>query len=310
MDLNTVAIFSQVVECGSFTQAAESLDMTKSTVSRKVADLEQHLGVRLITRSTRNLTLTPEGEIFYQSCVQMLEIMSQAELQVTANQDLVRGRLNVVMPVELGQQVMGQYIHDFLKLYPNVSIHLELTNREVDIIGEGIDLYAQVGDVSDSSMVARPFHNSRRVMVASPRYLEQYGQITTPEDLKPPHHQVKIYNKAVKVPRWQLMQDENEVFIDLPYQLRVNTITSSLMACLDGLGIAILPEFLCREHLASGQLVQLLPDWDMPMVPVSFVYPQRKLIPKRLRVLIDYLINRFEQRTELLETNKAADFTM
>ncbi|ELR65913.1 transcriptional regulator, LysR family [Photobacterium marinum] len=297
MDLNAIAIFSQVIECGSFTQAAESLDMTKSTVSRKVAELEEHLGVRLITRSTRNLTLTPEGENFYHSCTQMLEIMEQAELEVTANQDLVRGRLNVVMPVELGQLVMAEYIHDFLKMYPNVSVHLELTSREVDIIGEGVDLYAQVGEVSDSSMIARQFHTSRRYMVASPEYLEEFGKIHSPEDLKSPHHQVKIHNKSVKVPPWHLVQGEEEFTIDLPYQLRVNTITSSLMACLDGLGIAILPEFLCREHFASGRLVHLLPEWDMPSVPISFVYPQRKLIPKRLRLLIDYLIDNFEQRS-------------
>ncbi|MGF1715305.1 LysR family transcriptional regulator [Photobacterium chitinilyticum] len=296
MDLNTIAIFSQVVECGSFTQAAEALDLTKSTVSRKVAELEQHLGVRLITRSTRSLTLTPEGETFYQSCMQMLEIMGQAELEVTANQDLIRGRLNVVMPVEVGQQVFGPYINEFLKLYPNVTVHLELTNREVDIIGEGIDLYTQVGEVSDSSMVARTFYSSKRVMAASPYYLAQNGQIISPDDLKAPHYQVKIYNKAVKLPNWHLMQADNEVSIDLPYRLRVNTITASLMACLDGLGIALLPEFLCREHFASGKLVHLLPDWEMPEAPISFVYPQRKLLPKRLRVFIDYLIERFEQR--------------
>ncbi|MGF1728757.1 LysR substrate-binding domain-containing protein [Photobacterium kasasachensis] len=298
MDLNTVAIFSQVVECGSFTQAAEMLDLTKSTVSRKVAELEQHLGVRLITRSTRSLTLTPEGEAFYQSCLQMLEILGQAELEVTANQDLIRGRLNVVMPVELGQKVFGPYINDFLKLYPNVTVHFELTNREVDIIGEGIDLYAQVGEVSDSSMVARPFYTTKRVMAASPDYLAQYGPITTPADLKAPHQQVKIYNKAVKMPNWHLMQADNEIYIDLPYRLRVNTITASLMACLDGLGVAMLPEFLCREHFAAGRLVQLLPDWEMPHAPISFVYPQRKLLPKRLRIFIDYLIERFERDLE------------
>ncbi|MGF1680097.1 LysR family transcriptional regulator [Photobacterium minamisatsumaniensis] len=296
MDLNAIAVFSQVVDCGSFTQAAEILDMTKSTVSRKVAELEQHLGVRLITRSTRSLVLTPEGESFYQSCCQMLDIMGQAELEVTANQDLVRGRLNVVMPVELGQQVLGQYINDFLKLYPHVTVHLELTNREVDIIGEGIDLYAQVGEMDDSSLVSRPLTLSARVLAASPTYLEQFGGITTPADLKPPHHQVKIYNKAVKLPNWHLMQSGDAVSIDLPYRLRVNTITSSLDACLGGLGIAILPEFICREHFASGRLIKLLPEWDMPLVPVSLVYPQRKLMPKRLRVLVDFLVERFEDR--------------
>ncbi len=295
MDFNTIAMFTQVVECGSFTQAAEVLDLTKSTISRKVAELEAHLGVRLLTRSTRNLVLTQEGEVFYQSCVQMLEIMDQAELEVMANQDLIRGRLNVAMPVELGQQVLGKYIHDFLKLYPNVTIHLELTNREIDIIGEGIDLYAQVGDVTDSSLVARPFHSSRRILVASPEYLAQYGDIKRPEDLAPPHHQIKLSN-AVKLPNWLLTQADEQVRIDLPYRLRVNTITSSLMACVDGLGIAMLPEFICREHLEAGRLVRLLPDWYMPKVPVSFVYAQRKLMPKRLRVFIDYMMERFEQR--------------
>ncbi|MGF1700249.1 LysR family transcriptional regulator [Photobacterium makurazakiensis] len=296
MDLNAVTVFSQVVDCGSFTQAAEILGMTKSTVSRKVAELEQHLGVRLITRSTRSLVLTPEGESFYQSCCQVLEIMGQAELEVTANQDLVRGRLSVVMPVELGQQVLGQYLNDFLKLYPDVTIHLELTNREVDIIGEGIDLYAQVGEMGDSTLVSRHLAASSRVLAASPAYLEQYGMVTSPADLKPPHHQVKIHNQAVKLPNWHLMQSGDTVSIDLPYRLRVNTITSSVDACLDGLGIAILPEFICREHFASGRLTKLLPDWEMPLVPVNLVYPQRKLIPKRLRLLVDFLVEKFEGR--------------
>ncbi|KXI21139.1 LysR family transcriptional regulator [Photobacterium sanguinicancri] len=295
MDLNSAAMFAQVVECGSFTQAAEALDMTKSTVSRKVADLEKHLGVRLITRSTRQLTLTQEGERFYQSCIQMLEIMSQAELEVTASQDLIRGRLNIAMPVELGQKVMGKYINAFLKEYPNVTIHLELTNRDVDLIAEGIDLYAQVGAVSDSSMVARPFHLSHRIIVASPEYLAQHDTIEHPSDLVSPHHQVKVSN-VVKLPYWELTQDEQQEIVNLPYRLRVNTITSALLAVVDGLGVAMLPEFICRPHLEEGRLVQILPDWQLPAVPVSFVYPQRQLIPKRLRVFIDFMIDNFKQR--------------
>ncbi|GAL04501.1 transcriptional regulator LysR family homolog 4 [Photobacterium aphoticum] len=208
--------FSQVVDSGSFTQAAENLELTKSTVSRKVAELEQHLGVRLITRSTRSLVLTQEGETFYQSCTQMLEIMSQAELEVSANQDLIRGRLNVVMPVELGHQVLGPTINAFLKAYPNVTIHLELTNRDVDVIGEGIDLYAQVGEVEDSSLVSRPLTASRRVLVASPAYLEQYGMVNSPADLVPPHHQIKVHNTAVKLPQWHFIQSGDLVSLDLP----------------------------------------------------------------------------------------------
>ncbi|MBJ2147582.1 LysR family transcriptional regulator [Vibrio sp. IB15] len=295
MDLNAVTVFTQVVDCGSFTYAAEVLNMTKSTVSRKLAELEQHLGVRLITRSTRSLILTPEGERFYHSSLQMQEIMNQAELEVTANQDLIRGPLNVVLPVELGHQVLAKYIHSFLLEYPNVTMNLELTNREVDIIGEGIDLYAQIGELVDSSLVSRYLTTSKRVLVASPKYLEQVGPIHTPKDLKIPFRMIEVVNKAARLPKWELQLGDGESeLIQLPSQLRVNTITACLTACVDGLGLAVLPEFICREHFKTGRLVKLLPEYDMPQVSVSLVYADRQLMPKRKKVFIDYLLTAFQ----------------
>ncbi|CAH7325563.1 LysR family transcriptional regulator [Vibrio chagasii] len=295
MDLNAVTVFTQVVDCGSFTNAAEVLNMTKSTVSRKLAELEQHLGVRLITRSTRSLILTPEGERFYQSSLQMQEIMNQAELEVSANQDLIRGPLSVVLPVELGHQVLAKYIHSFLLEYPNVTMNLELTNREVDIIGEGIDLYAQIGELVDSSLVSRYLTTSKRVLVASPKYLEQVGPIHTPKDLKIPFRMIEVVNKAARLPKWELQLGDGESeLIQLPSQLRVNTITACLTACVDGLGLAVLPEFICREHFKTGRLVKLLPDYDMPQVSVSLVYADRQLMPKRKKVFIDYLLTAFQ----------------
>ena len=297
MDLNAVTVFTQVVDCGSFTQAAETLNMTKSTVSRKLAELEQHLGVRLITRSTRSLLLTPEGERFYQSSIQMHEIMSQAELEVSTNQDLIRGPLNVVLPVELGHQVLAKYIHSFLKEHPNVTLNLELTNREVDIISEGIDLYAQIGELVDSSLVSRYLTTSKRVLVASPEYLEQFGDIKTPTDLKSPFRLIEVVNKAARLPKWHLqLEDGESILIELPCQLRVNTITACLTACVDGLGIAVLPEFICRDHFQTGKLVRLLPEYDMPEVSVSLVYADRQLMPKRKKVFIDYLLTAFQNR--------------
>ncbi|CAH6957437.1 Transcriptional regulator, LysR family [Vibrio chagasii] len=295
MDLNAVTVFTQVVDCGSFTNAAEVLNMTKSTVSRKLAELEQHLGVRLITRSTRSLILTPEGERFYQSSLQMQEIMNQAELEVSANQDLIRGPLSVVLPVELGHQVLAKYIHSFLLEYPNVTMNLELTNREVDIIGEGIDLYAQIGELVDSSLVSRYLTTSKRVLVASPKYLEQVGPIHTPKDLKIPFRMIEVVNKAARLPKWELQLGDGESeLIQLPSQLRVNTITACLTACVDGLGLAVLPEFICREHFKTGRLVKLLPEYDMPQVSVSLVYADRQLMPKRKKVFIDYLLTAFQ----------------
>ena len=299
MDLNAITVFAQVVDCGSFTHAADALDMTKSTVSRKLVELEKHLGVRLVTRSTRSLVLTPEGERFYQSSLQILELLNQAELEVSANQDLIRGPLKVVLPVELGHQVLGTYINTFLKQYPNVTINLELSNREVDIISEGIDLYAQVGEIQDSSLISRHLTKSQRVLAASPDYLDEFGKISSHQDLQSPHQMVDVYSRAVKLPKWHLIapKDKDSIQIDLPYRLRVNTITACLKACLDGLGIAVLPEFICREHFASGKLVQLLPEYTMPEVSVSLVYADRQLMPKRKKVFIHYLLKAFESDT-------------
>ncbi|MCK8085253.1 LysR family transcriptional regulator [Vibrio sp. 1CM8B] len=297
MDLNAVTVFTQVVDCGSFTHAAEALNMTKSTVSRKLDELEQHLGVRLITRSTRSLVLTPEGERFYQSSMQMQEIMNQAELEVSANQDLIRGQLNVVLPVELGHQVLAKYIHSFLKEHPSVTLNLELSNREVDIIAEGIDLYAQIGELVDSSLVSRYLTTSKRVLAASPEYLEQFDEISSPNDLKPPFRMIEVVNKAARLPKWHLQLEGGEsILIDLPCQLRVNTITACLTACVDGLGLAVLPEFICREHFKTGKLIRLLPEYEMPEVSVSLVYADRQLMPKRKKVFIDYLLTAFQNR--------------
>ncbi|MUK49599.1 LysR family transcriptional regulator [Aliivibrio fischeri] len=295
MDLNNITLLNQVVDSGSFTQAATNLGMTKSTVSRKLAELEEHLGVKLITRSTRKLGLTQEGEIFYQASVKVLDIMQQTELELTANQNLIRGHLNLAMPVEIGHNVMSDYINSFLKRYPEVSINLEMTNREVDIIGDGIDLYVQIGEINDSSLVARTIDFSERIIVASPEYLNNYGYIQTPEDLQAPHHQIRVVN-AVKVPNLYFNQVDKAIRVNLPYRLKVNTVTACKSACLSGLGIASLPEFICREHINNGELIRILPDWDLPRVAISLVFPQNKLLPKRLRAFIDHVLERFESK--------------
>ena len=303
MDLNNITILNQVIDSGSFTQAATNLGMTKSTVSRKLAELEEHLGVKLITRSTRKLGLTQEGEIFYQASVKVLDIMQQTELELTANQNLIRGHLNLAMPVEIGHSVMSDYINSFLIRYPEVSINVEMTNREVDIIGDSIDLYVQIGEINDSSLVARTIDFSERVIVASPNYLKTYGNIISPEDLQAPHHQIKVVN-AVKVPNLYFNQVDKAIRVNLPYRLKVNTITACKSACLSGLGIASLPEFLCREHIKNGELIQILPDWDLPKAAISLVFPQNKLLPKRLRAFIDHVLELFELKKHLDKANE------
>lgn len=292
MDLNAVRVFNQVVECGSFTLAAEELSMTKSTVSRKLSELEKYLGIRLITRSTRSMVLTAEGEKFYQSTLQMLEVMNNAELEVSSSQNLVQGPLNVVLPLEVGHQILAPYIHSFLHKYPDVHINLELSNREVDIIGEGIDLYAQVGELQDSNLISRYLGGCDRILVASPGYLRKFGDIKNHQDLKPPHQMIKVFNKAARyIPKWSpIVEGDKSIDIELPCQLSVNTITVCEEACIDGLGVAVLPEFICKRNIQAGKLIHLLPDYKMPVVSVHLIYADRQLMPKRKKLFIDFLL--------------------
>jgi len=298
MDLNAINIFVQVVNYHSFTDAATVLNMTKSTVSRKVGELEQHLGVRLITRSTRSLVLTPEGERFYQSGVQMLDMMNQAEIEVSANQSLVKGPLNIVMPFEIGHQILEIILSNFLHEYPEVTINLELSNRSVDLIAEGVDLYVQIGDPSDSSLVSRYATSSKRILVASPEYLQRFGTISSHLDLSPPHRMVELYSKTADIPRNPLLLNNKPFAIDIPTILKVNTITACLLACIKGLGIAALPEYHCKQYIEEETLIRLLPDYVTPEVSVNLLYIERKLMPKRKKLLIDYLVRAFEKHNK------------
>ncbi|MEC6814558.1 LysR substrate-binding domain-containing protein [Photobacterium toruni] len=291
-DLNTIAIFTRVVERQSFTQAAAELELTKSTVSRKIAELERYLGIRLLTRSTRQLVLTAEGDTFYRSCSHILEVLEQSELEVTASHDLICGTLKIVMPVEVGKGFIGDCVKAFMMLHPNLKMHIELSNRKVDLIKEGYDVMIQIGEIEDSSLIVRTFHYSTRVLVASPQYIEQYGLPQNLADLKAPHHQIRMSSN--------IRTGNKNVLEGLPYRFKVNTLSAALDICLDGFGITYIPEFLCRNLIEEGRLIHILPSLYASQVPipVSFIYPERDLMPRRLRAFIDFTISRFQDEIQ------------
>ena len=291
-DLNTIAIFTRVVERQSFTQAAAELELTKSTVSRKIAELERYLGIRLLTRSTRQLVLTAEGDTFYRSCSHILEVLEQSELEVTASHDLICGTLKIVMPVEVGKGFIGDCVKAFMMLHPNLKMHIELSNRKVDLIKEGYDVMIQIGEIEDSSLIVRTFHYSTRVLVASPQYIEQYGLPQNLADLKAPHHQIRMSSN--------IRTGNKNVLEGLPYRFKVNTLSAALDICLDGFGITYIPEFLCRNLIEEGRLIHILPSLYASQVPipVSFIYPERDLMPRRLRAFIDFTITRFQDEIQ------------
>ncbi|CAJ1764317.1 HTH-type transcriptional regulator DmlR [Aeromonas jandaei] len=288
MDLNAALILVRIVDKGSFTAAAQELGMTKAMVSRRIAELEQRLGVRLLYRSTRQLTLTEEGEKYYRHCSKAVEALTEAELMLSASQQEVTGTLKMAVPIETGQLVVGRLVAKFLQAYPGLQVELELTNRVVDPISEGLDAVVRIGDMSDSNLAARRLWSTGRLLCASPAYLARSPVIKRPEDLA--NHERVTVSSGFLASHWCFELDGKEVLVDPPSRFRVNNITCAREAAKAGLGLASIPAMLCQEVLASGELVAVLPEWQQPKVSIYLLFPERQLMPRKLRVFIDFMV--------------------
>ncbi|UCA11347.1 LysR family transcriptional regulator [Aeromonas enteropelogenes] len=288
MDLNAALILVRIVDKGSFTAAAQELGMTKAMVSRRIAELERRLGVRLLYRSTRQLTLTEEGEQYYQRCSKAVDALTEAELMLSARQQEVTGTLKLAVPIETGQLVVGRMVAKFLQRYPAMQVELELTNRILDPISEGLDAVVRVGDMSNSNLAARRLWSTERLLCASPDYLARSPAIARPEDLL--RHERVAVSSGFLASHWCFERDGREVLVDPPSRFRVNNITCAREAAKAGLGVASLPAMLCLEELERGELVSLLPEWQQPRVPIYLLFPERRLMPRKLRAFIDSMV--------------------
>lgn len=288
MDLNAALILVRIVDKGSFTAAAQELGMTKAMVSRRIAELERRLGVRLLYRSTRQLTLTEEGEQYYQRCSKAVDALTEAELMLSARQQEVTGTLKLAVPIETGQLVVGRMVAKFLQRYPAMQVELELTNRILDPISEGLDAVVRVGDMSNSNLAARRLWSTERLLCASPDYLARSSAIARPEDLL--RHERVAVSSGFLASHWCFERDGREVLVDPPSRFRVNNITCAREAAKAGLGVASLPAMLCLEELERGELVSLLPEWQQPRVPIYLLFPERRLMPRKLRAFIDFMV--------------------
>lgn len=287
MDLNAALIFVRIVEKGSFTAAAASLGMTKATVSRRLIELEKHLGVRLLYRSTRQLTLSEEGEHYFLRCSKALEELAEAELQLSASQQELTGTLKMAVPIETGQLVMARMVADFLQTYPGLKVEMELTNREVDPISEGLDCIVRIGEPANSSLVARRLWRTDRLLCAAPSYLARCGVPEHPEQLT--HHERVAVHSTFLRGSWDFSRGEQRIRVEPESRFRVNNITCAREAAKAGLGLAALPAMLCREELERGELVSVLPQWRLETVPIYLLFPERRFMPRKLRVFIDFM---------------------
>ncbi len=288
--LAEMAVFARVAEVRSFTAAARELGMTKSAVSKQVARLEAHLGLRLLNRSTRRLSLTEAGAAFLRGCQQMVAEAEQAEQAVSFLAAAPRGTLSVNAPVSFGTRHILPGLAAFLAAFPELRVEVTLNDRVVDLVEEGFDAAVRIRKLEDSALVARRLAPSRRVLAAAPGYLRRRPAPARPEDLA--GHDCLIYAYQREGPVWRLEGPAGPREVKVSGRLQVNNGDALMAAAIGGAGIAYLPTFLCGDALRDGRLVRVLPEWCDREDSISVLYPQgRNLLPK-VRVFVDFLVER------------------
>jgi DNA-binding transcriptional LysR family regulator len=286
-DLNDMLFFARVAEMGSFSAAARDLNMPKSTLSRRISQLETHLGCRLLHRTTRSLQLTELGTIFYQHCIRVAAEAKEAERMLALSQETPRGLLRVAAPAEFGTVRLGELAAKYLHQYSEVRLELYLSNRFVDIVEEGFDLALRAGRLKDSSLIARRLKDSRMVVCAAPCYLETHGEPHIPEDLH--KHICLTYSNSDGRTTLHFSAANQLRKIPLEGKLVSNSMEALQDAAIAGLGIAILPWLMCQDTLKQGALQPILEDWQLPMSGIYVVYPSPRHLTPKVRSFIDFI---------------------
>lgn len=286
--------FVAVIETGSFVRAADALDLSKTAVSRLVGDLEARLGTRLMHRTTRKLSLTPEGEVFHERCKQLLDDVAEAEAELTVHAGEAIGRLRVNAPVTFGLLHLAPLWPAFMTLHPKVELEVTLADRLVDLVDEGYDLAVRIARLQPSSLVSRQLSATRLVLCASPEYLRRHGTPEHPDELA--RHAVIAYSLLSTGERWEFEGPQGPVGVTVTPRMRTNSGDTCCAAALQHQGLVLQPTFLVGPHLASGALVEVLPRYRSITLGVYAVYPSRKHLTPKVRVLIDFLVESFRMR--------------
>jgi DNA-binding transcriptional LysR family regulator len=282
MDLDGIDIFVAVVDAQSFTLAAKWLDMPTTTVSAKVARLEQRLGVTLIRRTTRRLHITDAGQRYYTHCVRALEEIAEAEREMLAATVEPTGTLRICSPPDFAQHLLTPLIEQFLARYPKVSAELIVTNREVDLIGEGIDLAVRVGPLEDSTLIGRKFRTGRVGLWAAPDYLQRVGTPDTVAALA--NHELLWFKLRPRL--WHLHLDRQDVDISFNGRLATDNWTALRTFLIRGNGIGLLTEYMGEMEAAQGRLVRVLPALHSDTAIIYLVYPAQSFVPPALKAFM------------------------
>lgn len=275
--------FVAVAEMGSFTQAAERLHTSVANISRRVLQLEERLGIKLLLRTTRKVSLTEAGMLYYQQCKVLVDGLLQAEQAITQIQHTPSGKIKVTAPVTYGEQKIAPLLHNFLLLYPQLDLELVLTNQKLDLIDQGIDLAIRLGQLEDSSFIARKLSERRLHVCASQAYLAQYGTPYALSELT--RHSCLIGTHD----HWRFKENKQSRSIKVSGRIRCSSGMVLLDAALKGMGLAQLPDYYVAEHLAQGKLIEVLATFQDDREGVWALYPQNRHLSTKVRLLVDHL---------------------
>jgi DNA-binding transcriptional LysR family regulator len=293
--------FVTVVDAGSFVRAADALHLSKTAVSRLVGDLEARLGTRLLHRTTRKLSVTAEGEVFHERCRQLLDALAEAEAELSTRADEAVGQLRINVPVSFGLLHLAPLWPAFMSHHPKVMLDVTLSDRLVDLVDEGYDLAVRISRLQASSLVSRQITSTRLILCASPGYLRRHGAPAHPSELA--RHNVIAYSLLSMGDQWEFNapgpagEAGDPITVKVTPRMRTNSGDTCCAAALQHQGIVLQPSFLVGSHLASGALVEVLPQYRSVELGIHAVYPSRRHLTPKVRALIDFLVDAFRMRS-------------
>lgn len=292
--IQALQIFARTVESGSFTKAADQLNLHISVVSKGIKYLETQLGSRLLNRTTRKLALTAEGEVFYEKCQSLLAELENTFHDLSGSAQQAVGKLRIDMPPALVSFILAR-LPGFQRQYPDIQPVITSSDAIQNLIDEGLDCAIRMGELEDAGYIARKLGTIPMLLCASSVYLERHGTPKNLAELEQDHHSINYFSgKHRKIMPWRFEHKGKAESIKMRCSMLVNDSNVLLQAVLAGFGVSYMPCMLAEPYLENGELVQLLPDYRKPSRPVWLVYPQREFIPKRLEVFIEWLMKAFE----------------
>lgn len=293
-ELQNMMVFATVLETGSFSRAADKLGIAKSSVSKKISELERDMGVRLIQRSTRKLNMTEEGEALYQHCRQIRQQLELARQDLSRYRGAPQGTLRIGVSPLFGNTVIAPLIPAFQELYPEVAVELHYSEQMADLIGEGYDLSLRMGSLADSSLVAVELFTVQSVLCAAPAYLDRHGRPQHPGDIE--QHNFLRWLAPNRPPYMSLVfhKGSRQFSSKIRSQFSSNDAQATREVAINGGGLSLLPNYSVYQQIQAGELELLLADYRVHEFPVSLVYPQRKQIPPKVRAFSDYLKERLQ----------------